>query len=199
METWDWIEFAQEPDIRAWRQSKVLLKASPETGFPKMKELAEQGSLLAMPELGRAYTLGLGVPRDDREAEKWFKAVAATRSVHGHYYLGRFFLRTRRFAEAHEAMRFSAARGYAPALHDLAKLHLHGKGVDRDIAMAMSYLERASKAGSVMAKRRLAGLILGNSKGARAKLNGLRLMAESFVGLIGVLLRYGPTSERLLP
>ena len=74
-------------------------------------------------------------------------------------------------------MSFSAARGYAPALHDLAKLYLYGRGADKDQALGMRFLERTTEAGSIMAKRRLAGLMLSKHANLRGKLLGLRMMA----------------------
>ena len=195
----NWLEFELEPDIRAWRESKLLLKRDSRAGFDSIRKLAEAGSLLAMLELGRAYALGIGTTRNDAEAEKWLATVAATRSVHGHYYLGRFFLRTKKYREAREAMEFSAARGYGPALHDLGKIYLRGLGVARNEQTGMRYLQRAVEAGSIFAKRRLGGLTMQSATDVKTRLKGIVIIGHAFLDMVRTLVRSGPDSERLLP
>ena len=115
-----------EPDLHSWRECKALFRKDAAAGVQGMRVLAGRGSLLAMLELGRALALGIGTTQNHAEAEKWFKRVADTRSVRGHFYLGCHYLQTKRYAEAKEALSFSAARGYAPAQHRLGRILLPG-------------------------------------------------------------------------
>jgi hypothetical protein len=49
--------------------------------------LAEQGDVTAQFNLGQMYRLGKGVPRDDREAVKWYKLAAKQGSPHAQHNL----------------------------------------------------------------------------------------------------------------
>ena len=49
---------------------------------------AEQGDAEAQSVLGLMYSLGLGVPKDDQEAVKWFRKAAEQGYAHGQFSLG---------------------------------------------------------------------------------------------------------------
>lgn len=193
------IEYEREPDVQAWRKAKLLQKSDPGGALENMRTLAAQGSLLSIIEMGRAFALGIGTPKDDIEAERWFRRAAAARSVRGHYFLGRLLLRMRRYKEAAEAFSFSAARGYSPALHDLGKIYFLGLGVEKNITLAERYLCQASESGSVFARKLYSRLVIETARDYRRKLYGYYLGLSAFFCGITTMVRYGVDSERLFP
>jgi uncharacterized protein len=48
-----------------------------------VKPLAAQGDAVAQTNLGQMYQYGLGVPKDDKEAVKWYRLAAAQRNAVG--------------------------------------------------------------------------------------------------------------------
>lgn len=175
----------------------MLQKYDPKSALERMGTLATQGSLLSMIELGRAFALGIGTARDDSEAERWFQRAATARSVRGHYFLGRFLLRTRRYGEAKDAFSFSAARGYPPALHDLGKIYFLGLGVEKNTTVAARYLGQASESGSVFAGKLYARLVIETAPDLKRKLYGNYLIFRTFFFAITTIIKYGVDSERL--
>ena len=191
------LEFEQEPDLRAWRETRVLRVSDPEGALEELKKLAERGSLLAMLDLGRAFALGVGTPRDDTQAEQWLRRAAAARSVRGSYFLGRFLLRTKRYAEAKEAYEFSAARGYPPALHDLGKIYFLGLGVEKDMRLAARYLSQAWEAGSVYAGKDYATLLRRTARGFTEKTRAYWWTIRALFAAGVTAAKHRPDSERL--
>ena len=192
------IEYELEEDETAWREAKAILKSDPRAGIEKMRLLAENGSPLAIYEMGRASVNGIGTSRNLEEAEKWLRKLAEKKSVRGNYHLARLLLSQKRFHEAMEALRFSAARGFAPALLSLGKIYYFGWGVDRDVDRAVRYLEQASEGGSVFATRLLASVMLRTRTGLLARYRATELICKSAVQFILVLMKEGVESERLL-
>jgi TPR repeat protein len=190
------IEFEKEPDRAAWLGAKSMLRSQPMLAIQQFRALAERGSLLSMLELGRAYASGIGTPIDVSQAEMWFGKVAQLGSIRAHWYLGRLLMRQRKYQEAKDALSFSAARGYAPALFDIGRLYLHGWGVERDRLKAQNYFERSADAGNVFAKTRLAGLLLRSGKGFSAKLKGVALVFSAYRDLLVAMFSGKLESER---
>ena len=53
----------------------------------EIRSQAEQGDAVAQSRLGSMYSMGLGVPRDDGEAIKWFSLAAEQGEVGAQFYL----------------------------------------------------------------------------------------------------------------
>ena len=109
------LEWELEPDRAAFGIAQAYFHQNSVAGFPKMLAMAEQGSLLAMLAVARAYFYGTGTAADKPLAEHWYRQVAKAGSVFGHQSLGRFYMMEKRYAEAKPAFEFAAARGYGPA------------------------------------------------------------------------------------
>jgi TPR repeat protein len=190
-------EYEQEVDLGRWRYAKKVQKSNPKAALRFFRELAGEGSLLSKIELGRCLTHGIGTARNDAEAEAWFKEAAAARSVRGSYFLGRFYLRIHKYAEAREAYRFSAARSYAPALFDLGKIYLLGLGVEKDPNLAKRYLLQASEEGNVFAKKMYARVLMTSAGDMKQRLRGFALQIDAVASLFVTIFKYGLNSDRL--
>jgi TPR repeat protein len=191
------MEYENDEDVLAWRQAKRLLKTNPSVGFSRLHKLAEEGSLLASLEIGRSFWLGIGTAKNLDEAERWFKRVAAVSSVRGHHSLGRLLVHRRRYEEEIEELKFSAARGFAPALLDLGKIYFLGLGVFKDVPLSISYLQRAAEGGSIFAKRLLGRILLESATDLKTKIRGIVLIMTALCEFIPALLREGPDSDSL--
>ena len=55
--------------------STFALDFTPEE-IKQMKEEAEQGNSVAQGALGACYTVGIGVPKDEEQAVKWYRKAA---------------------------------------------------------------------------------------------------------------------------
>ena len=60
-------------------------------GYAHVKELAEQGDAIAQGELGWLYSMGQGVPRDDKEAAKWYRKAAEQGDANAQRELGNLY------------------------------------------------------------------------------------------------------------
>ena len=116
----------------------------------------------------------------------------------GHFALGRFYLRQKRYREARETYAIPAAAEYGPALHDMGKIYLLGLGVEKDIEKAKSYYERATKAGNLFAKAHLARLLMRHATSMKSKIRGYLLLLGAMLELFPVLIREGFKSRRLI-
>jgi hypothetical protein len=192
------LERALEPQIESWRQARSLLKRAPQQAAKQLQELAEAGSVLSMMDLGRAYTLGIGVSKDIAEAENWLTRAASSGSVRAHFHLGRFYMRLKKFDRARDVLEFAAVRQFAPALHDLGKIYYLGLGVEKNVSMAEQYLEKASQRGNVFATRLLASLLMRESATKGKKLRGSWLRIRVYFDLAVTICREGLDSEKLI-
>ncbi len=94
-------------------------------GLEEFKPLAEQGDAMAQYYLGFMYFEGLGVPKNDAEAVKWYRKAADQGIARAQYELGLMYFRglgvPRDRAEAYFWWTLAAARGYRKASEWLKK------------------------------------------------------------------------------
>jgi TPR repeat protein len=192
------IERQLEKDPASWQAAKALLKTNPIQAISQLRSLAENGSILSMIDLGRTYAMGIGIDRDDEQAEMWFVRAASSGSVRAHQQLARFYMRIRQYAKAKQALEYAAARQYAPAIHDLGKLYFKGLGVEKNLLSAEVLVQRASRMGSVFATRLLARILMEDHTSRRRRLKGLWLRLRVFWDLVVVLCTEGLDSEKLI-
>jgi len=191
------VEYESEEDVEAWRRCRKKFKQNPEQGFSLMLLLAQEGSLLASLEVGRAYMLGVGATKNFAAAEIWFRRVAVTPSIRGHYFLGRLLTQLGRFEEGREALKFAAARGFAPALHELGKIYFLGRGVEKDLDKSVQYLRQSSERGNLFAKRLLGRILILRAQDLKSMLIGFMVIIHGLAQLPIAMLRDGLDGDSL--
>lgn len=123
--------------------------------FDLLTQEADAGNALAMADLGRMYTEGLGREPDPKLAQEWYaKALAAFLSAEKtapdrctQYRIGKLYasgLGTEQdYEEAARWLEKSADAGYKYAQYTLAGLYRDGKGVEQDYAAARELYAKA--------------------------------------------------------
>ena len=95
--------------------------------FNKWKSLAEQGNSEAQYNIGRMYYKGDGVPKDYKEAVKWYRKAAEQGSVDAQYMMGRMYYKgdgvPKDYKEAVKWYRNPAEQGSAGAQLDLGSIY----------------------------------------------------------------------------
>lgn len=150
---------------RRYKEARRLLRGSPESppDVEKARRLlleeAQAGNALAMFDLGRLFSDGIGGDSDSGQAQTWYaKALAAFQAVerehpnrYAEYRIGKMFaagLGTKQDYEAAASWFMKAAEGgYPYAQYSLAKLYSEGQGVERDCENALRLYESAAAKG----------------------------------------------------
>ncbi len=131
-------------------------KAPANPGYPRLlrrdRMAAANGNGAAMSDIGLAYELGHGVPRDYHKAMQWYRKAAARgyggamASIGGLYLLGRGVPRD--YGKAMKWDRKGAAAGNARAMGELGVLYYHGWGAPRDYHKAAQWYRKAAARGN---------------------------------------------------
>ncbi len=112
---------------------------------------AENGSAIAQANIGLLYADGLGVPRSDKEAVKWYRMAAEQAEPRAQYYLGTVFEEGRGvpqdFKAAAKNYRLAALQGYVNAQYKLGLLYLKGLGVEQSTEEAYAWWSVAASKG----------------------------------------------------
>ena len=117
---------------------------------------AERGDKLAQFELAYAYRYGMNarskdavqallnlpsVPKDQKEAQKWYQKLAESGDGSAYNALGEMYERgegmSTDFAEAARHYRAAVDLGYGPARFPLAEMYRAGRGVEKDVPAAI--------------------------------------------------------------
>lgn len=179
-QTVDNLVWEREPDMAAVRAAYDLMKSAPAEALDRLRALAERGSLMSMAYLGDAYERGVGTKVSLVQAQEWYSRAAQAGSVFGSYKLGRCYFRLKDYAKAADAFKVGASRDYMPCVTQLARMHLRGQGVPRDVSKALDYLEKASARGYAFAKHDLAVLLIRGARGPVQRLRGIYLYFAGF-------------------
>jgi TPR repeat protein len=149
--------------------AKDLLKAnqgeeSARKGFQMMREAAEKGYLPAIAGVAYLYNVGMGTPKDNATAAKWFRLAAEKEHAISRYNLGKLLVadeiplpegvaeRKVQHDEGVEWIRKAADQGLPDALASYGIILYRGDfGTKRDAATAAEYLKRAADAGDLEA------------------------------------------------
>lgn len=150
--------------------------------FNELKPRAEQGDAKSQVLLGTLYYDGLGVPRDFKEALKWFKLSVQQGDADAQLFLGRMYHRglgvPQNYHEAHQLYRLSAEQGDADAQYNLGVMYKYGQSVDEDIILAYMWTNLSAAGGSNRGKELRDDLSRGMTT---SKLNkGRKLSMECF-------------------
>ena len=130
-----------------------------EGAFERWQELALRGDLRAQYRLAQMYARGLGVPRDDRAALRWYLRAAEKGLAEARYELALMYSlgRGARTNHARAAYWYGrlAEEGHATAQHLLARMYEEGKGVVKNLPRAVFWYRRAAEQGYVGAQAKL--------------------------------------------
>ena len=140
----------------------VTLLAQTSPPLAEVRKAAEQGDATAQAKMGRAYFLGLGVPKDAAEALKWYRKAAEQGEPNAQSSLGFMYERGQGVAQDYPAAvgwyRQAAAQGNAIAQYNLGLMCANGKGVTQDYVEAYMWLNLAASKFSGEEQKRQAGL-----------------------------------------
>ena len=129
---------------------------------------AEQGDAGAQNNLGVMYALGQGVPRDYREAVRWYRRAAEQGNANAQNSLGWSYSNGRGVPQDdREAVRWyrrAAEQGNANAQNSLGWSYSNGRGVPQDDREAVRWYRRAAEQGYTAAQFNL-GLMYKNGRG----------------------------------
>jgi TPR repeat protein len=129
------------------------------SALPVLQESARKGSAEAMWLLGNLYSAGLGVPRDQAEAVRWYLKAGENGSFSAMASLGYVYQNglgvPKDQAEAVRWYRKGADGGNEVAMNDLGLAYLNGWGVAKDQVEALRWFRRSADAGGVVAMRNL--------------------------------------------
>ena len=116
-----------------------------------LRELAEQGDVMAQYKLGTAYEDGSCVPIDNEKAVFWYRKAAEQGNSSAQYSLGRMFDYGCGVPEDKQEAaiwyRKAAEQGDRNAQNDLGILLLYGEGVPEDKSEAIFWFRKASEQG----------------------------------------------------
>jgi len=113
---------------------------------------AESGDAAAQMKLARAYESGLGVPKDDQLAARWYRRAAeqgdpeAENALGEKYLIGEGIERDKE--EATKWFRKSARQGNATAMYHLGAAYYNGDGVGIDDSLSYAWFRLAKEAGN---------------------------------------------------
>jgi len=159
----DPFEFAQPV-----RSADKSLRVGEAQDTPTLKRRAEEGDANAQNELGLAYCVGKGVPRDFAKGVNWLKRAAEQGHTEAQRYLGSAYNRgigvPQDYVAAVSWYRRAADKGDAFAQSELGWSYYGGKGVPQDYAEAVSWYKKAASQGLATAQNNL-GVAYAEGKG----------------------------------
>lgn len=162
----------QSPES-VYQAATDLLKAkdgeeSLKKGFQMMLEAANQGHLPAIAGVAYLYNAGMGTPKDNAAATKWFRVAAEKEHAVSQYNFGKLLVadeiplpdgitdREAQHNEGVEWLRKAADQGLHAAQSTYGIILYRGLfGTKRDAAAAAGYLKPASEAGDLDATNAL--------------------------------------------
>ncbi len=182
-----------ETDKDALEEALTLYKAQNSEGaFQIWSAVADRGSIWAMAELGRCYQLGSGVPEDAGKAELWYGRAAESGYLSAiSRYVG-FLQKRKDYAACEAAYAAAVAQDWPPALLRTAFYRIRQSRRREDFMMALPLLERASEAGSPMARRLLGNWMMRGRFGLRRVPEGLSLRWKAAREAVDIVEATGP-------
>ena len=124
--------------------------------IPLLKDAANKGHVDAQLKLGYCYDEGLGVSKDDYEANKWYRKAAEQGSAAAQYNLGYHYQYgegiDKDYSEAVKWYRKAAEQGDADAQLKLGYCYDEGLGVSKDDYEANKWYRKAAEQGNAQAQ-----------------------------------------------
>ncbi|MEH6716116.1 SPOR domain-containing protein [Parasphingorhabdus flavimaris] len=126
------------------------------TAIKEWRGPADAGDADAQFNLGQAYKLGNGVPKDLGQAENWYKRAADQGHLQANDNYGLLLFQNNRRSEALPYLQASADRGEKRAQYVLGTGHFNGDFVAKDWVKAYALMTRSSAQGLSAATSNLA-------------------------------------------
>ena len=118
------------------------------TALSLARPLAEQGDARAQALLGLIYYRGQSVPRNDKEAVRWFRRAADQGNASAQFHLGIMSAEghgvSQDYADAARWYRLAAKQGHPQAQYNLGLSYADGHDVPLDIVSAHMWLNLAA-------------------------------------------------------
>src|SRR5918993_3622811 len=130
-----------EAGVEAWQAANY------DEAIRQWRPLADLGDLDAQFNLGHAYRLGRGVPRNMNLAEQWYERAARAGHVEAQAMYGLILFQNGRRQEAMPFVQAAAERGDARAQYVYGTALFNGDIVARDRPRAFAYISRAAAQG----------------------------------------------------
>jgi len=177
--------YSQIPDkyVDRWDQAEKLFYVDDLAGaLSVFKELAEDGCLLAYPEIANIYELGgSNIHKDLEEAKKWYlRSIDENCNIPEVFFsLARIYITIgsskKELIEARKYLHLLVDEfNHMSALYGLGIIYENGLGVDVDIEKAKNYYEESANQGHVSALRKL--IRLNTSKFSLARFKQLTVL-----------------------
>jgi len=128
----------------------------------EVRKRASKGEAHAQWALGNAYLSGQGVPQDDHEAARWYRAASAQNLADAEVALAYLYAYGRGvpkdYREALRLYQAAAFEGDPVGENNLASLYEHGLGTRRRPAEALRWYLASAQAGNPVAQSNLASM-----------------------------------------
>ena len=130
--------------------------------FNKKSELANQGNIRAMYDVGKLYERGRGVNKNITKAAEWFQKAASVEHAPAQARLGILYFEGRGVAQNYNkalALLTSAAKQNIPsAQFQLANMYELGTGVSQNLKKSIAWYKKADQYGYYLAKAKVTRL-----------------------------------------
>ncbi len=138
------IQEALDQASSKFKSAKKAALTLQKTEFDELRERAAQGDIQAQGEIAQYFLIGyykdLKFPRDDIEANKWYRAAAEGGNVKAQMWLCWSYFRDKKTEEGLRWLRKASVQGSREAHELLAKCYLEGTGVPKSNIDAYAYL-----------------------------------------------------------
>ena len=128
----------------------------------KQCRIAEQGNVQAQNQLGVMYAYGLGVPKDEIQALKWFLRAAAQNDIQAECNIGILCINLNSkigsYADAAQWFTKAANHGSITAENYLGMMYMNGLGYTKNYIKAFQWYRKAALRGHAEAQNNLANM-----------------------------------------
>lgn len=177
---WNEDEFGTE----IWDALQTL-KGGHTSAILELKNLAERGSSLAMMYLGSAYINGRpNLAVNVKIGEAWLRQSACAGSIESKFGLAKHLLQTDRVEEAFSILESLSSSYYSPAAYVIGFEYFRGRLVERNISVAVEFLQFAEEIGHIRAKLMLSHIYMRSGLGVARFLQGVKKWVEAAVPMI---------------
>jgi cell division septation protein DedD len=142
-----------EAGVTAWQAGDY------DAAIRAWRPLADRGDQDAQFNLGHAYRLGRGVPRNMQLAEQWYERAARAGHLEAQAMYGLILFQNGRRQEAMPFVQRAAEGGDARAQYVYGTALFNGDAIERDIARAFAFMTRAAEQGLPYARSQLEEMV----------------------------------------
>ena len=130
--------------------------------FNKKSELAEQGNIRAMYDVGKLYERGRGVNKDMAQAAEWFQKASDANYAPAQARLGILYFEgrgvTQNYKKAVSLLVAAAKKNIPSAQFQLANMYELGAGVNQNLLKSIAWYKKADQYGYYLAKAKITRL-----------------------------------------